>query len=594
MYYICVNKKKALFLCAAAALAAHLVMGLAFIRSAAPTYDEPVHLSSGYSYLVTGKYAMNIMDHPPLAEMADALPLLLYKPGVFAGHPYFMRASPYHYGDLFLYQNTVPAEKLLNTARLFSLILWSGLLAFFIWLFAFKTAGPEAGVFSVAVFSLMPVFISNNALITTDAAPAVFYFGSFCFGYIFSSLPVLTVAARGHKTVETPDNRRQYLYAALTGLVTGLAMASKFSMFIIPPLIIAFWIAHNLLGRFEDQRSLGRHWHSLAPKLRLPRLLWYSAVYLGAALLTLALVYKFDMGLYLAGLGETLKRLDQGRSSFVWGYHSVNGVWWYFPLALAIKTPLAVLALALAGLAAVRSSSKKDHLWLILPPLIYFCVSMNARVQIGFRHILPVMPFLAVLAGLGAVYVREKKVLRYILWPLVFLWGLGLVKTGPHYLAYFNELSGGAANGYKFLVDSNLDWGQDVKALSSWLKKRGNPPVVFSYFGVARPEYYGMKYLPLGVISNVELPGTGEDVCRMDRLLLAVSATNLQGTYYPDKKTFDWLKARKPAFNAGYSIFLYDLASDKEGAVLLADLFDRNGLNREADCLRGKWLVAGD
>ena len=83
----------------------------------------------------------------------------------------------------------------------------------------------------------------------------------------------------------------------------------------------------------------------------------------------------------------------------------------------------------------------------------------------------------------------------------------------------------------------------------------------------------------------MELAGTGEDVCRMDRLLLAVSATNLQSTYYPDKHTFDWLKSRKPEFTAGYSIFLYDLTADKEGAVKLAELFDRYGMNREADCL---------
>ena len=185
-------------------------------------------------------------------------------------------------------------------------------------------------------------------------------------------------------------------------------MASKFSMFIIPPLLIAFWIGHNLLE----------------PKMRLSRLLWYSAVYLAAAVLILALVYKFNIALYLAGLGETLKRLDQGRSSFVWGRHSINGVLWYFPLALGLKTPLAVLALVLAGLVSVKKSFRKDYLWLLLPPLVYFAVSMGARVQIGFRHILPVMPFLAVLAGLGAVYAGRNKVLLVILAPL-FACGAG-------------------------------------------------------------------------------------------------------------------------------------------------------------------------
>ena len=564
--------KNVLVLCAAA-LAAHFVMGLAFIRSAAPTYDETVHLSSGYSYLLAGKDVTLLTGHPPLAETVDALPLLAYHPGIFSSHPYFTRSAIYHYGDLFLYQNTVSAGKLLDTARGFSLLLWSGLLAFFIWVFASKVSGPEAGAASVAVFSLMPVFISNNALVTTDAAPAVFYFGAFCFGYLFSSLPAGAANARAHKVPVAPGEGGRYRYAALAGLVTGLALASKFSMFMLPPLMIAFWAAYNLLP---------------GSKMSFARLLWYCAVYLAAALLTLALVYRLDIGSYFSGLWGTLKQLDQGRSSFAWGDNSINGVWWYFPLALIIKTPLAVSALALIGLASMKNSFRRDYLWLVLPPLIYFAVSMTAKVQIGVRHILPVMPFLAVLSGAGAVYAAKRKLLRYALAPLLILWVWGLVRTGPYYLAYFNELAGGPANGYKFLVDSNLDWGQDVKTLASRLRKEGNPPVVLSYFGTARPEYYGIKYVPLGVISNVDLAGTGEDVCRMDKLLLAVSATNLQGTYYPDKKTYDWLKSRKPAFNAGYAIFLYDLTSDKEGAAKLADVFDRNGMNREADCVRGK------
>ncbi|MBU2573845.1 MAG: hypothetical protein KKH28_07215 [Elusimicrobia bacterium] len=566
-------KHKILISVAALALAAHLLMGFAFIKSAAPTYDEPVHLSSGYSYLATGRYIMNIMDHPPLSEMASALPLLCYRPSIFSNHTYFMGALPYHYGDLFLYQNVVDAEKMLNAARVFSFILWGAVFAVFIGLFAFKTAGFEAAVFSVAAFALLPVFISNNALVTTDAAPAAFYFASFCLGCMFARIEPLTATLRGHKVIKVLDNKKHYRYAALTGLATGLAMASKFSMFVLPPLVIGMWILHNILE----------------PKIRLPRLLWYAAVYLAAALLTLAVVYKFDLALYFDGLRETFKRLDQGRSSFIWGTHSIKGVWWYFPVALTIKTPVAALLLAFTGLAVSLKRFKKEHLWLLLPPLCYFASASFTRVQIGFRHIMPVMPFLAVFAGLGAAYLKEKKALLWVFVPLIFLWIWGLARTGPYYLEYFNELAGGPKNGYKYLVDSNLDWGQGIKPLGSYLKERGNPPVILSYFGVAKPEYYGIKYFPLkGGLANVEINGTGEDLCALKRPLLAVSATNLQGVYFPDRGVFDWLKKRKPLFTAGYSIFLYDLTGDKEGLDRLSDIFDSQGLNREADCLRGR------
>jgi hypothetical protein len=198
---------------------------------------------------------------------------------------------------------------------------------------------------------------------------------------------------------------------------------------------------------------------------------------------------------------------------------------------------------------------------------------------------MPVMPFLAVQAGLALARLPEVKKGAWLAAGFLALTAASVARAHPFYLAYFNELAGGPAGGYKLFVDSNLDWGQDVKGVAEYLKARGNPPVIFSYFGVARPESYGVNYAPLGIISNVEMPGTDAQVCAMKDVLLAVSATNLQGTYYPDKATFAWLKERKPVFTAGYSIFVYDLTADKDGLARLAAVFDRDGRNAEADCL---------
>ena len=554
---------------AAAALAFHLFAGFSFIRSAAATYDETVHLSSGYSYLHTGRYVMNIMDHPPFSEMLSALPLLALGPKTFTAHPYFANFMPYHYGDLFLYQNTVSPGRLLNTARAFTFLVWTALFSWFIWLFASRLLSPAAAALSLAVFSFMPVFISNNALISTDAAAAVFYFGAFALGWLFTSVrPVRKEEKRGQKG-GAADSGRLWHWAALAGAVSGLALVSKFSMFIVPPLVAAFWIADNLL------------W----PRMKFAKLLGYLLLYCAACLLVVALVYKFDLGLYWDGLSATLRRLDTGRSSFVMGRYTLKGVWWYFPAALAVKTPLLALLGALGGVWLVSKNFRKDHLWLILPPAIFFAASLTAKVQIGYRHIMPVMPFIAVLAGLALARLLEVKKGAWLAAALLGLNAVSVLRAHPHYLAYFNEPAGGPANGYKLFVDSNLDWGQDVAGLAGYLRTVGNPPVVFSYFGVARPESYGIKYIPLGIVSNVELKGTGEPACGLKDVLLAVSATNLQGPYYPDKGTFSWLKAREPVFTAGYSIFVYNLSSDREGLEKLAALFDREGRNAEADCL---------
>ncbi len=553
---------------AAAALAFHLFAGFSFIRSAAATYDEPVHLSSGYSYLYTGRYVMNIMDHPPFSEMLSALPLLALKPLAFAGHPYFADFMPYHYGDLFLYQNSISPERLLNTARVFTFVSWTALFAWFIWLFASRLESAAAAALSLAIFCFMPVFISNDALISTDAAAAVFYFGSFALGWLFTSQK--TAGEEGKRALKTEAGGGGLrLRAALAGAVSGLALVSKFSMFIVPPMVAAFWIADNLLR----------------PRLKFSKLAGYLLLYFAACLLVVALVYRFNLALYWDGLSATLSRLDNGRSSFVMGRYTLKGVWWYFPAALAVKTPLLALLGALGGLWLVFRNFRRDYLWLILPPAVFFAVSLTAKVQIGYRHIMPVMPFVAVLAGLALARLLELKKGAWLAAALLALNAASVARAHPHYLAYFNEPAGGPSGGYKLFVDSNLDWGQEVKGLADYLKSRGNPPVIFSYFGTARPESRGIDYLPLGIISNVEMKGSGAQVCGMKEILLAVSATNLQGTYYPDKGTFSWLKAREPVFTAGYSIFVYNLSSDKDGLGKLAALFDREGRNSEADCL---------
>ena len=554
---------------AASALVFHLFAGFSFIGSSAATYDETVHLSSGYSYLHTGRYVMNIMDHPPFSEMLSALPLLALRPLTFTSHPYFANFMPYHYGDLFLYQNRVSPGRLLNTARVFTFLVWTGLFAWFIWLFASRLGSPAAAALSVAVFSFMPVFISNNALISTDAAAAVFYFGSFTFGWLFTSAGAIQAGGKGSRKKEAAGAGSPRLWAALAGAASGLALVSKFSMFIVPPMVAAFWLADHLLR----------------PRMKSLKLFGYLLLYFAACLLVVALVYKFNIGLYWEGLFATLRRLDAGRSSFIMGRHTLKGVWWYFPAALAVKTPLLVLFAALGGAWLGFKRSRKDYLWLILPPAVFFAVALTARVQIGYRHIMPVMPFLAVLAGLALARLTELKKGAWLVAALLALNAASVLRAHPYYLAYFNEPAGGPANGYKLLVDSNLDWGQDVKGLADYLKSRGNPPVIFSYFGVARPESYGIDYVPLGIVSNVDLGGTGVQVCGMKEILLAVSATNLQGTYFPDKETFSWLKSRRPVFTAGYSVFVYDLTRDKEALGKLGALLDREGRNQEADCL---------
>ncbi|MEI7527915.1 MAG: hypothetical protein WCK76_03120 [Elusimicrobiota bacterium] len=560
---------------AAAAVAWHLFAGIAFIRSAAPAAGEPAQLAGGYSCLATGSCLMNAAQYPRLAELLSALPLTALKPRSFISHPYFANVMPHAFGDLFLYQNSVPAGRLLNTSRYFTFFLWTFLFILFLYILAAGLGGTDAALAAVIIFCFLPAFLAGDTLAAPEPAAGAFFLGAIAAAFRSCRQPA---AASVHKKKSRPGEVRSlFRWTVLAGILAGLAMASGFSMILLAPLIAGLWLADAYLNR----------------GLKPGRAAWYTAVFLAQAAFIVALVYRFRPGLYLEEFSAAFSGLGQARSYFVWGHYPTGGAWWSLPLAFAVKTPLAVLFLAGAGFAACYKKNREVLLWAAVPPAAYFAV-LAGTARPDYGRLLPVMPFVALAAGLGADrIIRERKYYLAALGVLLSLgWGFLMFRTHPHYPAYFNELAGGPAGGYKFLVDSALDRGQEIKTLAEYLKRAGDPPVILSYFGAARPESYGIRYVPLETAAYIELAGSGASVCAaaqedggMKKLLLAVSATNLQGAYSPDKETFAWLKARKPVFTAGYAIFLYDLTADRDGLERTAALFDREGRNAEADCL---------
>jgi len=306
-----------------------------------------------------------------------------------------------------------------------------------------------------------------------------------------------------------------------------------------------------------------------------------AAVFCGCAAAALAIVYRWThLPLYWEGLRETMTQLEGGRASFLWGRYSTTGLWPYFPVTLLVKTPIPILILASVGTVwwlrkVGRKGRRRESLWIFGPFLGYLAAALACRTQIGVRHILPVMPFLLMLAGLGvsALWSRPRSGLALL---LLGVWAVVSVgRVGPHQLAYFNELVGGPDQGYRILADSSLDWGQDLKGLARVLREMGNPTVFLSYFGTADPAAYGMRYIPVLCSPHVDRPGNAPGPKARERVLLAVSATNLQGVYFTDHDLLGWLKTRQPLKVVGYSIFLYDLTEDQEGQERLARLVAR-------------------
>ncbi|MBI4387267.1 MAG: hypothetical protein HY551_07780 [Elusimicrobia bacterium] len=569
------NRRYVLGVLVALPLAAHLYLGVRFIRSEAATYDEAVHLASGYSYWAAGTFRLNSQDHPPLAKLLAAAPLLQMRPDLYLHHPHWLEGRQFHYADMFLYRNRVGAERMLNAARLVLFLVWTALLGAGVLICSRRAAGDVGMAAAAVLYAFCPAFLSNAPLVTTDMAAATWFFLSVwllagALSEVWDSGERSSGAAQGG----VARFGRRWVPV---GVCVGLGYASKFNMIVLVPILAATaaldWVLRPI------------------PKPRVPWkwILAASAVAAG----TLAAVYKFDqLPRYWEGLSATLWHTQQGRSAFFMGRHSTQGFLLYFPVALFIKTPLPVWILAAAGLVfwwRGRRGVPGHFLWWSVPPSLYFAAALLAKTQIGYRHVLPVVPFILLWSAYGAARLWNFRSGRFAAAALG-AWLVGSVlRVHPHYLAYFNETVGGPSQGYRYLADSNLDWGQGLKSLAREVGIMGGPPVYLSYFGSADPSAYGLKYVPVGFVANVERNGDAVDPSASGRVLFAVSATNLQAVYYADKSIFDWLKERRPVRVIDHSIFLYDLTQDAQGCRHLIRLLELSGRPDAARALAAKW-----
>jgi hypothetical protein len=255
---------------------------------------------------------------------------------------------------------------------------------------------------------------------------------------------------------------------------------------------------------------------------------------------------------FLLGQGKA-----QHRPAFLAGRFSDTGWWYYFPVVILLKTSITLLALCAGSLTLCIIRWKTffaGKMFILVPIAIYLGVAMTSRINIGLRHILPIYPFLLLLAG-GAVAALQARVRPAFLLVLLIPAAVELGTVAPHYLAFFNQFAGGPGNGHNLLVDSNLDWGQDLKGLKRWMNLHHVPHVNLGYFGNADPAYYGIRctYLPgspffaKDKIEGPWVPG-----------YVAVSANNLHNAADETVRAFyKPLLKREPVAVIGYSIHVY-------------------------------------
>jgi hypothetical protein len=558
------------------------------------TYDEPHYIGTGLYLWHTGDYQWVevLSGHPPLAFHLASLPWLFADAGAVplkpnVGFELIERPEP-----------ELRRLRLLTRAPFIALACWGALLLFF---WARETAGAWAGVAAVFLYTFCPTILANAPLAHSDITVTVMFLQTL---YAFWRWCV----------------RPRPLRLILASVSLGLALLAKLSAILLVPTLGALALARAAgvpppgTAAPRDRRFGGRiAWAAVVLLVLLggaTAVVWLG---FGGSFATRAAAGEpyADVPLpgYLRALLFDVKANSGGRRTYLFGDFSAHGWWYFFPLAVAVKTPLA--ALALLGLAVLRrrperrSRSRGDAAARADGPAASSLSPRRLQDDGGGSSMSPPAPHGASPGGsdaraedvgkyprLGAVPAVAAAVyalvacfvlkvplgVRYILplYPIAHLFvatrlappprgwrrlaiggaaawlALASLAAHPHYLAYFNEAVGGPAAGPRYLIESNIDWGQDLSTLASYLRTRGNPPVQLAYFGRESPASYGMRATRLADCA----PVTG---------VVAVSVNYLTGLYAPrifappDPACWDWLRGHEPVARPGYSIVVYDI-----------------------------------
>ncbi len=587
-----------------------------------PTSDEPLHAAAGYLIRWCGDYRIDIED-PALFPLLSSLPQSQSdlqadtgdsnfreslkdhrKQGAFVVQMMFRtpHVDPTQPGQISIYDG--PAY--IDRARVIFLAIALAGGAMLAW-WANRLAGATAAILATALFSLDPNFLANGPLIKNDVAIAVLMLWLMAAVWLFGQrgtwlrllaialacaiavnikfsgllLPVLLGVMLTVRSVMPPTwtlfGRRVHRGAARL-LISGsiciavilgswgaiwLVYRCRYSMGPTEPVLVDRGPFVMYATAAEMIAADPAHQHPTAqqvmdhpPSLKTRLVLWLDDHRL--------LPHAWSMGLLYSYL-TTLRR-----SAFVIGQYSETGWWYYFPLAMLFKTPLAVLILGLAlsargiiGRFRNRASSGPVAGWtaccLGIPIALYGVVAMSSNLNIGIRHILPIIPFIYLLmsTALATWITSGARWPRIAAIGLIVMMAIESLACWPNYLAFFNVACGSARGGIRLLGDSNLDWGQDLPLLAQWQQQHPDRLLYLSYNGTDDPKYYGVRYVQVG-------GGYGysdQPVEPMDRPgVFAISATNLQGIYYSEsaRARIKTLLTRPPIAVLGGTIYLYD------------------------------------
>ncbi|MDF1743164.1 MAG: glycosyltransferase family 39 protein [Gimesia sp.] len=538
-------------------------LGLYSAQKLTVTHDEYWHLPVGLLSLKTGKFDYDRLN-PPLIRTWSAIPLLFTS--AQTGSPPHS-SDPADYGDAFVRANPESYHHyyVLGRCSILFLSVISGILLA-IW--ARELFGTSAACLAVFLWSMSPNILANAALGTQDLAITGFFLATVFCGWKFS-------------------NHLSWKWAVFTGVALGLAQLTKFTAILLIPILIIQWF----LIRYKNTEIKSE----FSQKMILAR--WLTLLLLSCFVLNVGFLfqdtiqpisnYQFQSSElktlnelpallqniplpiprdYLMGFDLQRFIMQQDHPTYLNNQWELHGFRSYYLYALFYKLPHAVqflLLLAIYQWFKLRNQYSYLKLrtlgMLITPVILLMLIASFSNNQLGVRYILPVFPFFFLLIAPLAENLdfNQRKLFSYLVIVAIISLPLSL-RFAPAHLAYFNELSGGPENGDLHLIDSNLDWGQDLYHLKEYLRDNQIDDLKLAYFGTIPPSTLGIKYnLPLDFIPE---PGR-----------YAISASILQGRPYSIRKqdgsrhnlgadALGFFRFFEPKAQLGYSINLYELS----------------------------------
>lgn len=573
-------------------ITASVVLAIASVWGDSFIVDEIPHVGAGYSYLVKQDMRLN-PEHPPLAKDLAALPLLFInlKKAAFATSFWQQNVNgQWDFGRNLIFQSNNDANLITHLAKL-PMLLFFILAAWLLYHWLNRRYGFGPALFGLIMFCFSPTVLAHSRFVTTDV-PALW--------------GILTASYFFFRYLEHPSRKN----LVIAGLIFGVAQLTKFSVFLLVPFFILatlFWMWASTTNWYERGKTLlatflimaigyivvvwpvyGFHvWHY--PVAMQQRDMQAQVGFASPAMVRDVIIKTADIPYwrafdqYLFGLLMVNQRQAGGNTIYFQGQVEQSGGPTYFPIVYFIKETFAWwLATALALLALIVYFSRfKQHaprfrhwckenfveLAMVLWLLIYWGISIQSKLNIGVRHLLPTYPFAIFLVSAGVAFLSKKlkaksKNLALAFVLLLITLSAWQVQTAlnifPYYLTYFNQSVGGPTNAYKTVVDSNLDWGQDLHRLTSFVEERKIKNIEVDYFGWSDPWYYmrdQVEWLHAGKYHSAE------EFKRANTTdgWLAVSATFKQNSKQNPATSYDWLDAYKPVTTIGNSIFVYQI-----------------------------------